>query len=60
LEQGQAELKGLGDRIGRIEARLDDRMDRIETRLEALEQGQAELKGSLDVIRDALFQRNAS
>jgi chaperonin cofactor prefoldin len=60
LEQGQAELKGLGDRIDRIEARLDDRMDRIETRLEALEQGQAELKGSLDVIRDALFQRNAS
>jgi predicted nucleic acid-binding Zn-ribbon protein len=60
LEQGQAELKGLGDRIDRIEARMDDRMDRIETRLQALEQGQAELKGSLDVIRDALFQRNAS
>ena len=41
----------------RMEARMNERFDRIETRLAAVEHGQAKLEGLLEGLREAIGGR---
>ena len=50
----------LTNRLDRLEAQTNDRFDRLENRLAAVEHGQAKLEGLLEGLREAIAGRRAA
>ena len=50
----------VGKQIGLLESRTDQRFDRLESRLAAVEHGQAKLEGLLEGLREAIVGRRAA
>ena len=50
----------LGGRIERLESQTNERFDRLENRLAAVEHGQAKLEGLLEGLREAISGRRAA
>ena len=50
----------LTNRLDRLEAQTNDRFDRLENRLAAVDHGQAKLEGLLEGLREAIAGRRAA
>ena len=55
-----AQGRGLSARMGRLEVRLNGRLDKLEGRLAAVEHSQAKLGGLLEGLREAIAGNRAA